>query len=89
MGRTLMEIYGKWTAFFVNLRKPRRKLLLLSRILGKEGVDARTSGRFYLEAVQKNLLLGLEAWVTTSRMENKMGGFHQRVVIHIMRQLSC
>ena len=49
-------------------------------ILGKEGADRRTAGRFYVEVVQAVILFDSETWVMTPRMEKSLEGFHHWAV---------
>ena len=37
-------------------------------ILGREGADRRTAGRFYVAVVQEVLLFGSEMWVMTPQL---------------------
>ena len=48
-----------------NLRKARWTLVQLSQVLGREGVDVRKPGNFYLEVLQGILLFGSDTWVVT------------------------
>ena len=38
-------------------------------ILGREGVDRKTAGRFYVEVVQAVILFELETWVVTPQLD--------------------
>ena len=62
-----------------NFQKSRRSWSHLSRILVREGVDARTSGIFYLVIVQTVLLFDTETWVVTPHIGRLLGGVHRRV----------
>ena len=68
-----------WPAVVSNLRKARRKWARLTRVLSREGVDARTSGQIYLAVVQSVLLYRPETWVMTPRIGRVLGRFHHRV----------
>ena len=46
----------------------------MDRILGREGVDTRTLGHFYVMAVQAILLFGSETWVATLQIKRLWGG---------------
>ena len=59
--------------------KERRKWARLTRVLGREGEDARTSVYIYLEVFQYVMLYGLEMWIMTPRIGRLLGGFHNRV----------
>ena len=62
-----------------NLRLARHKWERLTRVLSREGADARTSGQIYLSVVQSIVLYGSETWVLIPRMQRVLGGFHHRV----------
>ena len=49
-------------------------------ILGREGVDRKTAGRFYVEVVQAVILFELETWVVTPQLDKALAGFHHHVV---------
>ena len=53
------------------------------KILGIEGADRRTAGRFYGAVVQAVLLFVSEMWVVTTWMEKALAGFRHRVVRRI------
>ena len=63
LGRVLSESDDDWPAAAKNLQRERQKWALLSRVLVREGVDARTPGRIYMVVVQAVMLYGLETWV--------------------------
>ena len=67
-------MYDNWPSVVRNLRNSCRKCAQLSRVLGQEGADAQTLGRFYVIVVHKNLLFGLETWVVTPLMVQTLGG---------------
>ena len=52
----------------INLQKASRIWYCLSRILGREGSNPKTSGNLYLAVVQVILIFGLETWVVTPRI---------------------
>ena len=52
----------------------------LSRIMGREGTDRSTLGRFYIAVVHETLLFGSETWLVTTRMSRTLGGFHHWMV---------
>ena len=62
-----------------HVEKARKSWYQLDRILGREGADTRTSGRFYIAIVQAVFLFGLETWVVTPRIKRLLGCFHHRV----------
>ena len=53
--------------------------MILSRVLGKDGADARTSGRIYVVVVQSVLMYGSDAWATTPHIGRVLVGLHHRV----------
>ena len=50
------------------------------KILGREGLDMITAGRFFVGVVQAVLLFGSETWVLTPLLDKSLKGFHHRVV---------
>ena len=48
------------------------------KILGREGSDRRTAGRFYVAVVQAVILFGSEKWVVTPQMEKALAGFRHQ-----------
>ena len=63
-----------------------KKWARLTRVLGREGADARTSGIFYVEVVQVVLLYGLKTWLMSTRIGRTLGGFHHRVSRRMTRR---
>ena len=63
-----------------NLRRARGKWVRLANILGREGSDKRTAGRFCVVVVQAVLLFGFKTWFMTPRLERVLEGFHHQVV---------
>ena len=57
------------------LSKARKSWGSLSRILCREGEDARVSGNFLKAVVKAVLLFGAETWVLTPRMERALDSF--------------
>ena len=66
-----------------NLKKARKKWGRISRILVREGADAKTSGMFHVAVVQQILLYGSESWVLTPRIIKALESFHHRVARRI------
>ena len=56
LGRTLMEVKDDWQSVVTKLRKVQTVWSRLSRILGREGADARTFVSFYIAVFQVTLL---------------------------------
>ena len=52
----ISESDDNWPSVVANIREDRKKWAKLSRILGREGVDAKTLGVFYKPLVQVVLL---------------------------------
>ena len=50
------------------------------KILGREGSEKRTAGKFYVAVVEAVLFLGSETWVVTPLLEKALAGFHHRAV---------
>ena len=65
LGRILTMTYYDWPAVIGNIQKARRIWDCMLSILGREGEDARTPGRFYLAISQAVLLFGADIWVAT------------------------
>ena len=69
-----------WQAVEKNLQWAQVKWRQIVKLLGREVVDRRTEGRFYVAVVQAVLLFGLETWVVTPWLENSLMGFYHWVV---------
>lgn len=87
LGRQTSNIDVDWPAVMTNLKKARKKWGRMSRILGREGADAKISGTFYVAVVQQILLSGSETWVVTPRIRKALEGFHHRVARRISRKM--
>ena len=68
-----------WTEVVRNIQRARQKWERLTRVLSREGEDARTSGQIYLAVVQPVLLYGSDTWVLTPYMQRVMGISHHGV----------
>ena len=68
-----------WTTGVGNLWMAQNKWAPMSRILGKEGENARTLGTIFKDVVQVVLLFGSETWVEKLRMVRMLGGFQKSV----------
>ena len=79
LGRFLSGSDNYWPAVVRNLLRAQQKWALLSRVLGREGADARTLGRIYVVVVQVVLMYGSEMWVMTPHIGRVLGRFHHRV----------
>ena len=49
-------------------------------ILGREGTDRRTAGRFYVVVVQAVILFGLKKWMVTPWLEKALAVFQHQAV---------
>ena len=64
LGQTLLSSNNNCLAVERNLWRAQRKWGWISEILGREGEDRRTTGRFYVEVVQVVILFGSKTWYT-------------------------
>ena len=51
LGRVLTVAYDNWEAVISNLRKAQKRLAIMLRILGQEGVNAQVFSLFYMDVV--------------------------------------
>ena len=79
LGQTLSSTDDDWPAMERNLRRAQVKWGHLAKILEREGVDKRMSGRFYVEVVQAVLLFGSNTWVLTPWLKKFLEGFYHWV----------
>ena len=56
------------TANVRDLQRSQRTRGRFLRLLGREGADTRTSGRFYVDVVQSILSFGSKSWVIMPRI---------------------
>ena len=77
--RVMSALENNWTVVVRNLKKAQHKWAWLTWVLGKEGSDDRTLGRFYVAVFQTVLLYGSEIWVMAPRIGENLRGFHHRV----------
>ena len=75
LGRILTATDDDWPAVIGNLRTASRSWRRLSRVLSREGSDPKVSRAFYIAVTQAVLILGLETWVLTARMEKALESF--------------
>ena len=87
LGRQTSKIDVDWPAVVTNLKKARKTWGRMSRILGREGADAKISGTFYVAVVKQVLLTGSETWVVTPRILKALEGFHHRAARRISRKM--
>ena len=83
----LTETDDDWTAVVSNLRKSLQQWERLSMILGRNGADARTSGRFYMAVVQVTLLFGSDMWVLNPHLVQTFGMSLHHVVQYLTGNL--
>ena len=62
LGRTLSSSDNYWPAVEQNLRKAWGTWGRLVKVLGREGVDRKTTGIFCVAVVQAVILFGSETW---------------------------
>ena len=74
-----MSTDDDWLEVERNLRRARGKWGRTTKILGREGEDNRTTGRFYVAVVQAVLLFWSEIWVLSLLLEKSVVGFYHRV----------
>ena len=59
LGRFIFAVENDWTLVFNNLQRARNNCARLTRVLIREGADARTLGRIYVEVLQAFMIYGL------------------------------
>ena len=79
LGRVLSAADDGWPEVVNKLWRARKEWAQLTRVLSREGADARTLSQIYLAVGQSFMLYGSEMWVITPRIGSVLGGFHQRV----------
>ena len=79
LGRVLSVADSNGPAVVHNIWRGRQKWARISRVLSREGADARTSGRIYMTVVQAVMLYRSETWVMTPRIGRVLRRFHHRV----------
>ena len=83
MGRILSDDDDDSQCIQSNLNKAKFRWRSLSRVLKREGADARTMAKFYLTIVQAVLLYGSESWCISQKDMNSLERFHKRSVRYI------
>ena len=83
LGRAMTLGYDDWTAVAGNLLKAQKSWGRMSRILCREGADARVSGKVFKAVAQAVLLFGSETWVLTPRIERALESFHHGAALRI------
>ena len=79
LGRPLSYTDEDWPAIYRNLSKARSRWARVSRVLAREGADAKIAGMFYKAVVQSVLLYGSESWVVTPAVLKVLNSFHHRM----------
>ena len=87
--RILSELDDDWLTVVHNLIWVLKKWERLTRLLGREGTDAWTSGMFYVEVVQVVMLYGSETWVMSLHIGITLSIFHHRVDRILMECQLC
>ena len=80
LGINFLFSNNDWPEVDQNMRRSQGKWGRLVKVLGREGADRRTAGRFYVAVVQAVLLFGSEKWVATPWLEKSLARFHHWVV---------
>ena len=83
LGRILSTADSDCTSVVSNLLIAKHKWARLTRVLIREGTDARNSGQIYLAVFQSVMMYSLETWVMTPHIGRVLGGFHHRVALRI------
>ena len=86
IGRILSALDDDWPVVIHNIRKSRKKWSRLLRVMGRDGVDVRPSGLFYIEVVQAVPMYGSETWFMSPCIGRMLVGFHHRVVSRLTGQ---
>ena len=68
LGHIIFSIDNDWPAVELNLRQVWLKWGRMVKILVREDVDKRMTGKLYVVVVQAVLLFGLETWVATPQL---------------------
>ena len=66
--RTILCNNSDWADFYSNLSKARRRLGVVSKVMGKTGYTIRFREMMYKAVVYVFLLYGVERWVLTDSM---------------------
>ena len=81
--RVILEAEDNWLEVASNLQQSQQKWEKLTRVISREGADARTLGKIYLAVVQLVILYRLETWVTTPHIGRVWGGLRHRVTLRM------
>jgi len=84
LGRPLSSTDDDWPAVYRNLSRARERWRHVSRVLVRDGADAKSIGKFYVVVVMAVLLYGAESWVFTVHIRTTLAGFHNRIVRRIV-----
>ena len=69
-----------------NLRKARQKWVRLTRVLGREGLDARNLLMFYVTVIQEVFSYGLETWMIYPFIVRTLSVFRHRLARRLTGQ---
>ena len=83
LGRILTATDDNWPPVVANLSMHIKTWVRMSRIIGREGANARTSGNFFKALVQSVLLFLLEIWLVTPPRRQYAGGIPHRQKIYV------
>ena len=87
LGRLLKATDDDWSSVIDNIWKARNNWSRLAQILGKDVVDNRTLGSFYVVVVQAIQMFRLEMWVETHHIKRLLRGFYHRVAHQILGKM--
>ena len=83
LGRILMEDDNDTPCIDFNLKKERGRWNSITKILKREGANAKCMARFYITVVQSVLLYGADSWTVSKKDHNKLQSFHRRATRYI------
>ena len=84
LGWVLYRSNKEWSEVCPNIWMARQVWGRLGKLLIRDGADPIVSSKFYCAVVQAVLLFGLETWVLTSAMLQKIEGVH----VSFLRQVT-
>ena len=84
LGRVLLEAKNNWPEVSGSLQRARKKWERQSRMLSREGADAWTLGRIYVEVAHAIMIYGTDKWVMTICIGWVLGRFHHKVARRMM-----
>ena len=72
-----------WKTVYQNLRKARRRWVMIARVMANTEATVQAHEIMYKEVDQSVLLYGSEIWVVTGDMLKVLEGLHHRADMHI------